>query len=672
MSCRYQGILSQRHLWTLIKLATSLTIGINNSYSCNQQCDTIDINSYVGKVNKLDDLTNTNCNRKLLQKLSSYYHREGKTDLQLSSSNLLIEFAKVSSDSTNLAKAFFSKANAYREVFSIDSSFYYYDKSQKLFSLLKNTKFRIKSLRRKAYLYSLISDYNRSLELNFKALELSGLIDDFDLIYQSNSSIVVTYGYLKEPDIAKKYHDEALAIINAHKEELEEFYQIYKSQLHNHQGSAYLKSDRYREAKDYYLRARNVTNIKNIYPELYASIIGNLAYARFKLGEKNGIEAQLKRSLLFKDSLDNQPLTAVTKRHLAEYFHQEGERQKSLSYIKSSLNTAKEYNLTDEVLHALRLLAVIDKNSDQEHLSRYIKINDSIVNREREQRDNFARIEYETQQLEQANALNAAKNERLELQLLVVGLVTLFSLITITLLYVNIRRKTINKNLKLREENEAAKAEVFKLILDQQKKIKLAKLKEQDRIAYELHDTIVSRLSAIRFKLFAEMSRHFNKPSPNFEKNLSELSQLEANVRSISHDVKNQSSYIPDNFPLALRELLQSLETSYNMKTELHLNTSELYQVKDEHKIEVFKTIQEGIQNIRKYAQADKVDLYIKDTDSNVIFELSDNGVGFNKKNNKKGLGFKSMERRMKSIKGHLCIDSQIDKGTSLKMFYPI
>ena len=672
MSCRYLGILSQRHLWILIKLATSLIIGINNSFGYNEPCDSIDINRYVGKVDKLDDLTNTYCNRRLLQELSSHYHREGKTDLQLSSSNLLIEFAQVSSDSTNLAKAFFSKANAFREAFVIDSSFYYYDKSQKLFSLLNNTKFRIKSLRRKAYLYSLISDYNRSLELNFRALELSGQIDDFDLIYQSNSSIVVTYGYLKEPDIAKKYHDEALAIIDAHKEELKEFYQIYRSQLHNHQGSAYLKSDRYREAKAYYLKARNVSNIKTIYPELYAAIIGNLAYAKFKLGERNGIEAQLKRSLQLKDSLDNQALTAVTKRHLAEYFHENEEQQKSLSYIRSSLSTAKEYNLTDEVLDALRLLAVIDESSDQEHLSRYIRINDSIVNREREQRDKFARIEYETQQLEQANALNAARNDRLELQLFIVALVTLFSLITLTLIYVNRRRKTINKNLKLREENEAARAEVFKLILDQQKKIKLAKIKEQERIAYELHDTIVSQLSAIRFKLFGEISRHFKKLSPNFEKNLSELSQLEADVRSISHDVKNQSSYIPDNFPLALKELLQSLEASYQIKTELHLNTSELYQVRDEHKIEIFKTIQEGIQNIRKYARADKVDLYIKDTDSKVVFELHDNGVGFSTVKAKKGLGLKSMERRISSIKAQLHIDSQIDEGTALRIFYPI
>ena len=54
---------------------------------------------------------------------------------------------------------------------------------------------------------------------------------------------------LNEPDIAKKYHDDALLVIDKHKEELEEFYQIYKSQLHNHLGSAYLKSDQFAEAK---------------------------------------------------------------------------------------------------------------------------------------------------------------------------------------------------------------------------------------------------------------------------------------------------------------------------------------------------------------------------------------------------------------------------------------
>ena len=663
-----------RHLlWILIKLAINLLfLTITLSHAQNSSCDTVNITKYIGKASELSGLTNTICSRNLLQDLSDIYHKKGETDDLLKVSDKLIQFSRNKSDSVHLAKAFFSKGNAYREKFVVDSSFYYYDKSQKIFGNIGITKYRIKSIRRKAYLYSLISDYNKSLELNFKALKLAQQIDDFDVEYQSNFSIVITYGYLNEPNIAKKYHDDALKIINQHKDELEEFYQIYKSQLHNHLGSAYLKSDQFEEAKRYYLKAKNVSDIQKIYPELYAAIIGNIAYARFKSGEDEQVERQLKRSLYLKDSLNNQALTAVTKRHLAEYYHQQGNQAKSLSYIKAAYKTAEQYQLTDEILDALRLMAVIDQKNNEQHLNRYIKINDSIVDREREQRDKFARIEYETEQLQQANALKAAENDRLELQLLIAGLLTLFGFITIALIYTNVRRKSINKNLMLREENEAAKAELFKLILDQQKKIKQAKIKEQDRIAYELHDTIVSRLSAIRFKLFSEISRYFEKLTPGFEKDLKELSQLEADVRSISHDVKNQSTYLSDNFPLALKEVLQTLETSYGIKTNLHLNTNELYQIQDDHKIEIFKALQEGIQNIRKYAHANQVDLYINDTDDQVIFELHDNGVGFDQNNIKKGLGLKSIEKRIDKINAQFSIDTQIEEGTSIKIFYPI
>ena len=74
----------------------------------------------------------------------------------------------------------------------------------------------------------------------------------------------------------------------------------------------------------------------------------------------------------------------------------------------------------------------------------------------------------------------------------------------------------------------------------------------------------------------------------------------------------------------------------------------------------------ELITNIIKHAKAQKITLDLTAHSDNIILFISDDGIGF--KNNKYGLGLKSINDRAILYEGEMIIDSSPKKGTSVKV----
>ena len=88
----------------------------------------------------------------------------------------------------------------------------------------------------------------------------------------------------------------------------------------------------------------------------------------------------------------------------------------------------------------------------------------------------------------------------------------------------------------------------------------------------------------------------------------------------------------------------------------------------------VYRIIQELLNNIVKYAEAEDVLVQISRHDNQLSITVEDDGKGFdvNIIRQKDGIGLHSMQQRIALLGGRMDIDSAIGKGTSVNIELPV
>ena len=81
----------------------------------------------------------------------------------------------------------------------------------------------------------------------------------------------------------------------------------------------------------------------------------------------------------------------------------------------------------------------------------------------------------------------------------------------------------------------------------------------------------------------------------------------------------------------------------------------------------IYRTIQEGINNSLKYANAEIITVNIKKNKEKIRILISDNGQGFDLETIEKGNGLKNMQKRILDINGEFNISSN-NQGTTIEI----
>ncbi|MCB0458259.1 MAG: ATP-binding protein, partial [Flavobacteriaceae bacterium] len=85
----------------------------------------------------------------------------------------------------------------------------------------------------------------------------------------------------------------------------------------------------------------------------------------------------------------------------------------------------------------------------------------------------------------------------------------------------------------------------------------------------------------------------------------------------------------------------------------------------------IYRIIQEAVNNAIKYADASKVEITVYETKERFKITIHDNGKGFSKTEVILGNGLNNMAKRARDIGAELNIDSEIGKGTTLYLLVP-
>jgi signal transduction histidine kinase/tetratricopeptide (TPR) repeat protein len=84
--------------------------------------------------------------------------------------------------------------------------------------------------------------------------------------------------------------------------------------------------------------------------------------------------------------------------------------------------------------------------------------------------------------------------------------------------------------------------------------------------------------------------------------------------------------------------------------------------------INVYRTIQEAINNAMKYAEAKNISVEVKKINSQIKIIIQDDGKGFDVESTEKGNGLHNMKKRIEDVDGKFDIDSQANKGTTVNI----
>lgn len=591
----------------------------------------------------------------------SYYNSILGDSLQFRRSNkIALKLSEKMKDSNALANNHWDLAYFLEDIAVEDSAYYHFSQAEKIFKTLKNDYSRARVLYNMALVQASVKDYTSSEITTIEAIELfKPLKKDYNLYMCYNNLGSVTNA-LNEYDKALEYYSKSLFYLDkSDKSNLNRFNVI------NNIGKVYHDKGQYRKALESFEQVISADSLYNKDARLYSIALSNYANSKNRLGDTIGVLSLLKKALKIKDSINDTKSLATTYYEIAEYYLSKKDTAMALQYAQNSKTISEQTSNNLRVLESLELMAELDPINSSLYTQEYIKLNDSLIREERSTRNKFTRIRFETDEFIEQNELLTRQRQ------LWIGIaIALFVLAAFVLITIDQRRK--NQKLRFEQAQQKANQEIFNLLLAQNKKVEEGKQLEKKRISEELHDGILGQMLGIRLILSGLNNKTDSDSVLKRSDLLKKLQGLEEEIRTISHELSRASQEKIHNFIVSIEELVKTIQDSSKMKCHFEYDHKiDWDQLKGDIKINIYRIVQESLQNCIKHAKATKVDLLFESEGDHVRIIVLDNGVGFDQKKGKRGIGLKNINSRLEKLKGTYDIQSKIGQGTKVIVTIP-
>ncbi len=562
-------------------------------------------------------------------------------------------------DSVSIANEHYKIGELYRHSLMSDSSYFYFHKAEKVFRRLNYNYQTAITLYGIAVCQTYDKDYTGSEVTSIEALTLlEGLKENNDVNkYKAFifNNLGIVFDELEEYSEAINYLEKSLAL----KRKLKGDFERSMGLTLNNMLKVYRRSGEYDLAIEKYNEIFSNKELIINHPDVHVLALGNYANTLYLSKQTEQLPGLYLKALRICDSINDSYNSIIIHQHLAEYYNNENNKDSAKYYAYKAKNISEQYN-NDDLLKSLLLLSKIEEgNIAANHLKEYVKLSDSLHKSERDKRDKFARIRFETNQIEQENVRIA--RERMWLFIIAVTLI-----ITSFLLYLVITQRNKNKELKFIQQQQETNEEIYNLMLSQQDNIEEARTLEKKRISEELHDGVLGRLFGTRLSLDS-LNMGTNAEAINTRSQyISELKTIEDDIRKVSHEL-NTDFVSGSGFIDIIEALVETQTKAYGFNYELnhddHINWEE---ATNKTKIHIYRIIQESLQNIYKHANATLVKISFQVENNVFCLMINDDGSGFDVNKAKRGIGLKNINSRVEEIKGDLAINSEVDQGTTI------
>ena len=623
----------------------------------------------INFLNKAFSLTyklqNTKESRNLLSDIVFQYYNFDVKDGFNNSSKALLKKSLTSLDSLNLGKAYRCRAFYYKKENILDSSFFYFSKAEKIYFKIDDQK---KAILANIYLNKGIVQYMAS---DFLGAELSltraySIFKDSENknnLYGTLNQLGLTYNELKEYDKAIFYHTKALETVRKYNLQDE---QHQEAVCYNNLGYLYIKQKKYIEAITNFEEGLKDKNILKDDPDLYSLLIDNLAYSRLQSSNYKELPKLFFDALAIRQKLNDPEVIVGNYIHISEYYQKKGDKRLSIEYSQKALSNSKQSKIPGNIVLALKQASIVDIKNASVYSKEYIRISDSLQISERNSKDRFNRISLETDEIIQEKDVLEDRNRNL----LYVFVTTV---ILASLLFVVRAQRARTRELLFKQNQQKANEEIFNLMMSQQSIIDESRYKEKKRLARDLHDGVLGRMFGLRLNLDILNSSTDDDAPQKRQELLNQLKTIEQDIREISHDLNREKLVLINNFVSIVHNLLEEQKSLHEAHVDYHIDTKlDWDKIGNAIKINLYRILQEGLQNINKYANAKNIKVDISGDAENVYLKIKDDGIGFDVNKKSKGIGMQNMISRTQDCQGIIDISSKKDHGTKIVITVPI
>lgn len=501
--------------------------------------------------------------------------------------------------------------------------------------------------------YTQINNYDSSIYYLFKVIGNKKTPTNYFL----KAHILLGYLYIltEQFDLGEKYLLKANQLCQKHDT-------VSLIQIHSNLGQLYFKKNDYDKALYYYLKEKkfstNTTSLE------YQMVLSNIGATYVNLKQANKALPYVSEAYQISLDLGDKLGELICINNFATIYRDLNQENKALFYYEKALSMVDELGSKEEKKIILFNLSELYEKKGQldkayKYFKKYHLLKEQLINSERN------RFIVETQEKYDANE---RKREIAELKIreqikdarnlkmiyaIVIGLI----LIVFSSLIIFLRIRSKN-----REEKTKNKLAIITATME-------AEENERLRISQEIHDDLGGVLGMSRM-LFSTTKNYLIDKNAELYKMIDDLlNQANNRSRSISHELFSPTL---KQFGLepAIKEHIQNIKA-------IHLDLEMDFKMKRQRfnpqlELNLFRITQELLNNTLKHAHAQKITLNIIQKDQTIYYNYTDNGVGFDEKNLKKGVGFNSITNRILQFKGDVKIQSPENKGFNIEISIPI
>ncbi len=470
-----------------------------------------------------------------------------------------------------------------------------------------------------------IGEKEKSLEYLLRAVDLARASGDTSTLLSVYTNIINCYKNRSEFKKAMSYSDEAISLSRKIKYPKAEIYAFVA------RGSLHDAAQQYPQALRYYHMALEGMEQYNM-SDLRMKAFLLLSLGRDYLREKDPGNAR-------KYLLQGKELAFAQKDLVMQY--------KALMSLSDFHSFEGNYQAAYSVLSLAH------------------ELYDTILNKDKHRTITELETKYRTSEKDQEltqQALELSRKEQIiQRKNFMIYVMVIISVFVLLLTILIVRHK--NKLRVIEESNQKKDREIgmFKAMLEGEEK-------ERSRIARELHDGIISQLTAVRvrFSSFIQEGSMFDRSL--FEEGYRYLDETMRDLRQTAHNLMPEA-VAKGGLAGALNDFCSKMDNEN--ATRIHFITSGYSALDKSLELSLYRIVQELVQNALKHSGANVLLVQVNFHDHVIEITVEDDGHGFDIKNSK-GAGLNNIINRVEMMNGYVEFLSDEQQGTTVYIEIPL
>lgn len=427
----------------------------------------------------------------------------------------------------------------------------------------------------------------------------------------------------------------------------------------------------FKKSEFYGLKAKNDAQLESLYSNLgvlYNELISKPDSAIYYID----------KALYYGKKTKNNKGICISLVNKAASYYYKNDYKKAIELLEEASKISvsqKSKNVLGHIYEFLALNYEELKNYEKAYnnLTQAVKINAEFNFEEQNIKISEFNIKYETKEKEIENLTLKSKIQQNK-----IIIYASLSLLVVAIFLTILIYKNLSKKKKIAEQERLIQTQKLEKTLKDRELHDIDVMlesheRERQQIANELHDNLGSLLATLKLN-FHNLSRYQKDENKSlFEKTDALLEETYQKVRNISH-LKNLGIVGSDGLVVAVKNMAEKMTVinRLNINVIPHGLTERLANLTE---ITLFRIIQELCTNIIKHSEANEVNIYLTQHNSNLLnVIIEDNGKGFDyrKVTKKDGIGLKTIEQKVEQMGGTFTVDSVISKGTTILIDIPL